>query len=101
MVHALERIRERLTWAERQLCKRLLEEVVERFPKGSAAVVLMQVDPRGKPWSDESNGDLVVGILRDGRVVTVFMRRSTQPLEPEKFDTDQVLLMCEVVQEGV
>lgn len=96
MRHALDKIRERLTPAEQQTCVRLLGELPERVPEGSAAVVLMRVEHRGTPWGEESNGDLVVAIVRDGRVVTVFLRRSSQPLVRESFDVDRVLVLCEV-----
>ena len=33
----------------------------------------------GKAWTDTSNGDTVVAIVRDKRVVTYMFRRSTQP----------------------
>jgi hypothetical protein len=45
----------------------------------------------GTPWGESSNGDVVVAIIRDRRVVTYMLRRSSQPHEPGCYGVDEVM----------
>lgn len=47
----------------------------------------------GEAWSDRSNGNEVWAIVRGRRLVTVMLRRSTQPKTPEAFDVEAVTLI--------
>ena len=44
----------------------------------------------GKAWSDQSNGNEVWAIVRNRRLVTVMLRRSTQPKTAAAFDVERV-----------
>jgi hypothetical protein len=44
----------------------------------------------GQAWSDRSNGDTVVAIIRQGEVRTFMFRRSTQPHTPEAYNVRKV-----------
>jgi hypothetical protein len=57
-----------------------------------AAVLHRLPQQVGVPWSDRSNGDLVVAIIRGGQVRTLMFRRGTQPLTPEALRVDRVLV---------
>ena len=43
----------------------------------------------GRAWSDRSNGDTIVAIIRDRRVRTVMLRRSTQPFTPDALNVER------------
>jgi hypothetical protein len=52
-------------------------------PDRSAALLLARLPKmKGIAWGDASNGDDVWAIVRDGHVVTLMLRRSTQPATP-------------------
>jgi hypothetical protein len=57
---------------------------------GSFALDLGLVEFQGEPWSDESNGQRVVAIVRDGKLITMMFRRLTQPWTPEALRVDNV-----------
>lgn len=57
----------------------LARTLLPKCRAGSWAVRLGAVPFQGRAWSDESNGTDVVAIIRDGNLVTVMYRRSTQP----------------------
>jgi hypothetical protein len=42
----------------------------------------------GEAWSNYSNGDTLIAIIRGRSVVTFMFRRSTQPFAPQYFSTD-------------
>ena len=44
----------------------------------------------GQAWSDRSNGDTVVAIIRNGSVATFMFRRSTQPHTPQAYNVRKV-----------
>lgn len=58
-------------------------EGLAEVAQGSLAVRLGRVTFQGEPWSDISNGDDVVAIIRDRQVQTYMFRRATQPFTPE------------------
>lgn len=78
--HALQRIAERLTPAERERLTAELAAYAAAHPVGSYAVrALTLAAQRNAAWGNASNGDWVVAIIRDGALVTCELRRSTQP----------------------
>ena len=90
--HALGRIAERLTAEERSAVAAKLAELNVK-PTGSVAVRIHRLAAmRGYAWSDTSNGSDVWAIVRDGTVMTVMLRRSTQPTNPNAFNVDRVQL---------
>jgi hypothetical protein len=47
----------------------------------------------GLAWSDRSNGDEVWAIVRNRRLVTIMLRRNTQPKTPAALKVDRVTLV--------
>ena len=59
-------------------------------PKGAHAVLITKLAVlRGQLWGEQSNGDTVVVIVRDGSVHTVMLRRHTQPFTREALRVDR------------
>ena len=61
-----------------------------------AAVILSRVEHKGTNTGDyhgrmDSNGDLIVLIIRDHRAVTIMYRRSNQPQTCEALHVSQVI----------
>ena len=56
----------------------------------SAAVIVHRY-PDVRSWDYQSNGDTVWAVVRGGTVVTVMLRRSTQPCTPETFRVREVV----------
>lgn len=93
MMHALDRIRERLTPQEQARATAALP-VLNRFPtvKDFAVRLFKLQAQRNERWGEVSNGDEVWAIVRRGRVQTVMLRRSTQPATPESLRVDVVIV---------
>lgn len=96
--HALERIGARLTPSEigraRTLCRALESAARSLGSRGSVAVRLFVLSgQRNEAWSNVSNGDAVWAVLRGGTVVTVMLRRSTQPSTAEAMRVDAVQIL--------
>jgi len=93
--HALDRIQERLTeagWSTEDRA-RLARGLMAMAPKlrGSWALKLATLDAQvGVSWGDRSNGNEVWAIVRGGSLVTVMLRRETQPKTPEALKVDNV-----------
>lgn len=78
--HAWERVAERLEPWERGRVVLLVSGYLKANPRGSHAVRLLTLDvQRNEAWSNTSNGDEVWAIIREGKVITTMLRRSTQP----------------------
>ncbi len=91
--HAINRAAERLSPAELAQARAAADTYLKAHPRGSHAVRLMSLGKqRGVPWDDRSNGDEVWAIIRAGRVTTIMLRRSTQPVTRAAFDVDVVAL---------
>jgi hypothetical protein len=96
--HARERALERLVCEAGLSAARAAEllaraDAVARRRGGSLALRLLVLAARvGAAWSERSNGNEVWAVCRDGRVVTVMFRRSTQPATPGAFGVREVLL---------
>ena len=93
MTHIEQRISERIT--DENVAAHIYRTCVDkasRLPKtGSYAVLIGRVSFVGTPWSDASNGNLAVLIVREGRMVTFMYRRDTQPWEPAALSVDAVV----------
>jgi hypothetical protein len=71
---------------------RTAEKVAADNKRGSVAVKLADLPAQvGRPWADESNGDAVWAVIRGGKVVTLFLRRGTQPVDVEAFRVDRLV----------
>lgn len=58
-------------------------EVAARQCKYDTALMFKAPVFVGKAWTNDSNGDTIIAIVRDRRVITYMFRRSTQPFTPE------------------
>lgn len=89
--HALDRLA-RFGPAERQTIAARAEREAAKYPTGRTAVRLASVAMRGESWGEASNGDMVVAIVLDGRVVTIEYRRSSQPWNRGALRVDRLAL---------
>jgi len=77
--HALERVDERLTGSEAAATIRAVNSACARYGTSSLGIIAHNLGAqRGQAWGQKSNGDMVVVIVRHGRVATIYLRRSTQ-----------------------
>lgn len=91
--HALGRMAERLSPADRQRVSDALARVESRRYRSSVAVRVARLSaPVGTPWGAESNGSDVWAVVRDGAIVTVMLRRKQQPTNPAAFGVERVIL---------
>lgn len=84
--HALERCFNRIGVALGKRYSEMLLVVAEtaaRQCKHDTALMLKAPVFVGQAWTNQSNGDTVIAIVRDKRVITYMFRRSTQPFTPE------------------
>lgn len=84
--HARARLRERLPVDEALSIEQRLEQTLGE--PGLVAIIVARLrghrgDRRPETELRASNGDTVVAIVEDGTVVTVYYRRSGQPLPPQ------------------
>lgn len=100
MSHAYERVTERMSeagygtatiekvyWAAGQLAAASTAE--------SEAIRLVNLDGQvGKAWSDRSNGDEVWAIVRGRNLVTIMLRRSSQPKTPAALKVAKVTIIA-------
>lgn len=94
-IHALQRASERLGV---ELDAETVQGIVRNADRiasevgnvDTAARVWRMTRMVGQAWSDRSNGDCVVAIIRQGSVQTFMFRRSTQPHTPEAYNVRRV-----------
>lgn len=92
-VHALGRLAERLSEEDRERVSAALADVESARYRASVAVrVARLAQPVGDPWGVESNGSDVWAVIRGGTVVTVMLRRKSQPTNPSAFGVDRVIV---------
>lgn len=84
--HANRRIFNRLEGIE--INTKILDQWCDKCQRGTCAVVVKKLDTEIYDKATGSNGDLVVGIIRNGKVTTILLRRSTQEITAEKFFVD-------------
>lgn len=89
--HAWMRINERLKDERIQFTPRVAARVEDaaRVARGSRAMLLTRL-PKSVGTYDTSNGDEVWAIIREARVVTIMLRRSTQRTDCGTLDVDTV-----------
>ncbi len=92
--HALERVDERLTGSEAAATIRAVNSACARYGTSSLGIIAHNLGAqRGQAWGQKSNGDMVVVIVRRGRVATVYLRRSTQTFTLDVSRTDKLVDM--------
>ena len=82
MTHAAQRAVERCSKAGLDPLPLLAKanNLARRYPETHLAVRLAELPAQvGEAWGKQSNGDQVWAVCRNGRPVTVMLRRSTQP----------------------
>lgn len=47
----------------------------------------------GRAWSDTSNGDTIIAIIRFGQVQTYMFRRRTQPFDKQSLSVERVVTL--------
>lgn len=62
--------------------------------ESEALRLLILPEQVGESWGDRSNGDTVIAIVRNRRLATVMLRRSTQPFTPEALDVKRVTIIA-------
>ena len=93
--HAIQRVRERLTKDEWELVKTACRRAIDTYGSSSVGVIAYRLKEgqRNEAWSNESNGNAVMVIIRDGRVATVYLRRDTQTFDLSVSRTDVLVDM--------
>lgn len=92
--HALERASERLGVV---LSHEIIEDIVTRadtYARAATcdtAVRLARTGMVGQAWSEHSNGDTIIAIIRARTVVTFMFRRSSQPFTPTNLQVSEVI----------
>lgn len=94
--HALQRATERLGLT---LDEKIVQHIVslsdrlavEAGDTDTAARVWKLPRPAGSPWGDQSNGNVVVAIIRNGLVKTFMFRRETQPHTPKAYNVERCI----------
>jgi len=91
--HARQRLAERLSAAEQQQAISHAAQIAPSVRKGDgvAAVLLRLEKRRNNGKRSVSNGDMVVGIIRDGELITIMMRRASQVLDAATLRVQQVV----------
>lgn len=101
-VHALERVDERLVGEEAQAVIKSVRMACAKHGTKSLGIVAHSIGKqRGTAWGEKSNGDLVVVIVRFGKVKTIYLRRSTQSFDLGMFRTDVAVDMTGKAFTGV
>ena len=62
-------------------------------PFESVALRMRTVRMVGQAWSDTSNGDTLVCIIRGRQVQTFMFRRRTQPFRADALNVDRVVIL--------
>ena len=92
--HAIKRVKERLTKEEWKKVKQTTQQAANRYGTVSLGVVALRLEEqRNRAWGNESNGDLVVVIIRNYAVHTIYLRRASQTLDLSVTRTDVLVDM--------
>lgn len=93
-VHALQRVDERLVGEEAQKVISAVRKASAKYGTKSVGIIAHDLgSQRGQAWGNTSNGDLVVVIVRNGQVKTVYLRRATQTFDLSVSRTDVLVDM--------
>tara|TARA_R110002167_G_scaffold118513_4_gene295153 strand:- start:1867 stop:2292 length:426 start_codon:yes stop_codon:yes gene_type:complete len=88
-IHALQRVDERLVGEEAQKVITAVRKASAKYGTQSLGIIAHDLGAqRGQAWGNTSNGDLVVVIVRNGQVKTVYLRRATQTFDLSVSRTD-------------
>ena len=93
--HAIQRVKERLTDNEWELVKTACRRAIDIYGTDSVGVIAYRLKEgqRNEESGNESNGNTVMVIIRDGKVATVYLRRSTQTFDLSVSRTDVLVDM--------
>ena len=89
--HAMDRLA-RFGPSEQAVIAARADREAAKYPTGRTAVRLGTCSQRGQAWGEASNGDTIVAIVLDGRVVTIEYRRSSQPWNRGALRVDRLAL---------
>lgn len=89
--HVWDRLADRMQPHERGGAVLAVSRIIKAHPTGSHAVRILKLDGRRGTYAG-SNGDEVWCVVREGKVHTVMLRRSTQPRNAQAFEVDRVHL---------
>jgi len=98
--HALDRANERMAeagipYADRVSILRSAIRTAHAARPGESVAVRVAIPAMvGQAWSDRSNGDTVVAIIRDRAVQTVMLRRSSQPFTTAALNVDRLTIIA-------
>lgn len=87
--HVWERLAQRLQPWERGGVVLRISGYIKAHPAGAHAVRVLKLDQRRGTWAG-SNGDEVWAVIRDAKVATVMLRRSSQPRNAAAFEVERV-----------
>lgn len=95
--HAITQLNQRLknTGADITSICANLNRIAQLYKFSSVAVIVKTLD---KVYFDEytrSNGNLIVAIIRNGLITTVFLRRDYQPMTCDKLGVSEVIALPE------
>ena len=92
--HVLDRISERLEKGEVAKIETMTMEACRECGTRSVAVIAHKLEAqRGEVWGEKSNGNCVVVIVRDNKVITAFLRRASQSWDLGMTRTDVLIDM--------
>lgn len=97
--HATSRVYDRLSVSLDVDTVELIRNTAESFaskcsPFESVALRLKSLSFFvGQAWSDNSNGDTIVAIIRGRQVTTLMFRRRTQPFDKASLSVDRVVTL--------
>lgn len=99
--HAVKQINDRMRKIgySKEKRKKVTDKALEYTKKSKvrSEAVRMFTIPNiyGIPWSNESNGNEVWAIIRNNTLITVMLRRNTQPSTPQSLRVDKVTISDE------
>jgi len=77
--HAFQRFADRLRPSEQETTLNNVRTACRQYGSESLGVIAYKLrSHRGQHWGMSSNGDYVVAIVRNGQLVTAYLRRGTQ-----------------------
>lgn len=101
-LHALQRVDERLVGEEAEAVIKSVRMACAKHGTQSLGIVAHNLGKqRGTAWGEKSNGDLVIVIVRSGKVKTIYLRRKTQSFDLGMFRTDVAVDMTGKAFTGV
>lgn len=98
--HAYERVTERMSEAgfDQETIDKvyaIAEHLASQSTESSEALRLLDLGEMvGKAWDDRSNGSQVWAIVRNASLVTIMLRRRTQPSTPEALKVRKVRIIA-------